>query len=153
MGVPGNEKADQEAKAAVHNGEVLNPEIQYKEYTSLTRKFIRDKWTKEWEESNNKLKLHKEHIGPIFKTGRSRREEVIIRRLRLGHTEETHGYLLNKTNPPVCERCNVPKTVHHLLYCCELSCFRREEATLGRLRAEVYFEKILKWKTARRIVI
>ena len=94
VGIPGNERADQEAKNAVYNGEVLNPQIQYKEYKSIIRRYIKDKWTKEWEESNNKLKLHKESIGPIFMTGRNRQEEVIIRRLRLGHTEETRAYLL-----------------------------------------------------------
>ena len=52
--------------------------------------------------------------------GLSRREEVVIHRLRIGHTRLTHSYLMEgKTNPPVCPYCNNAElTVKHIMIDC-----------------------------------
>ncbi|XP_075234116.1 uncharacterized protein LOC142331949 [Lycorma delicatula] len=46
---------------------------------------------------------------------KSRREEVVLCRLRLGHTRITHEYLMSGEAPPLCTRCNCRMTVHHIL--------------------------------------
>ena len=47
-----------------------------------------------------------------------RREEVVITRLRLGHTRITHSYLLNHEEQPFCIVCNQPFPVKHILIGC-----------------------------------
>ena len=153
VGIWGNEKADEEAKRAVINGIILNPEIQFKEYITRTREYIKKKWSDEWKGSHSKLKRFKEKIGPIVKTGENRREEVIMRRLRMGHTEETHGYLLKKENPPICQMCNVIKTVYHLLYCCQISFFRSEDDPAGNQLGAVLAPDLAKWTKERQLRI
>ena len=47
-----------------------------------------------------------------------RRQEVMICRLRIGHTRVTHSYLMNREVEPFCDDCLVPLTVKHLLAEC-----------------------------------
>lgn len=50
----------------------------------------------------------------------SRRDEVFIVRLRIGHTRMTHGYLMAKEDPPSCPTCGTLIAVKHiLLECCQ----------------------------------
>ena len=58
---------------------------------------------KDWTSSHNK----------------SRRIETVLARLRLGHANITHVYLMQgQTEPPECDRCRVTTTVKHLLLEC-----------------------------------
>jgi hypothetical protein len=44
--------------------------------------------------------------------------EVVLSRLRIGHTYLTHSHLLNRTDAPKCGVCDVPLTVQHILVEC-----------------------------------
>ena len=46
---------------------------------------------------------------------RNRCWEVILARLRLGHTRLTHGYLMENGRPPMCSVCNTTIIVEHIL--------------------------------------
>ena len=48
----------------------------------------------------------------------TRKEEVIISRLRIGHTNITHSYLLKREEVPFCIPCQEPYTVNHILTNC-----------------------------------
>jgi len=66
-------------------------------------------------------KLHA--IYPVVGTAEhtktlSRREAVIINRLRLGHCRLTHLYLMSGNDQPVCESCKCALTVNHILVNC-----------------------------------
>ena len=64
-------------------------------------------------------KLHS--IKPILSEWRpayrmDRKEEVVLSRLRTGHSYATHSYLLKEQ--PMCIPCDAPFTIKHiLLYC------------------------------------
>jgi hypothetical protein len=80
-----------------------------------------------WDQvQNNKLKeiypdLSK-HFQPQFY---NRRDEVVLTRLRLGHSRLTHSFLLKGEPPPQCIGCNAPNTIKHiLLNCLEFSDIR-----------------------------
>ena len=67
----------------------------------------------------NKLKMIRNDI----KSWRSsyqqhRRNEVLLCRLRIGHTRLTHGYLMAGTHVRYCDDCLVPLTVLHVLAEC-----------------------------------
>ena len=48
----------------------------------------------------------------------SRRKEVLLARLRLGHTRITHAHLFTSDPPPLCSNCRIPLTVEHILIQC-----------------------------------
>jgi len=83
--------------------------------------YIRTKWQATWDSfPNNKLYkisriLHQ--FLPLHKSY-SRKEQVILNRLLIGHTRLTHFYLLNKEQSPNCNYCKSPLTVEHILTSC-----------------------------------
>ena len=104
IGIYGNEKVDKNAK------ESLNLDF--------------------WNETPfNKLK----EIEPIVNHHRlvpklSRREEIVLARLRIGHTRLTHSCLLKREERPYCIGCDTPFTVRHFLLDC--ADFNRERRSL-----------------------
>ena len=73
----------------------------------------------------NKLK----EIKPVIKESKPvisniRREEVVLTRLRIGHTRITHSWLLNRDEQPNCTGCDVPFIVKDFL----LDCFDFHQA-------------------------
>ena len=72
----------------------------------------------------------------------NRSNEVILCRLRIGHTYATHGHLLRGDEQPVCGGCAVPLTVAHVL----LSCRRLEPDRtryLGRIAPDITVRHLL----------
>ena len=63
------------------------------------------------------------HIQPILEEWRptcrkSRREQVIISQLRIGHTRLTHPFILKQEQQPQCLTCQVPNTFKNILIEC-----------------------------------
>ena len=127
IGIAGNTAADATAKAALCL-QVSNSKVPYSDFKPLIIAHANKMWQQLWDtEINNKL--HK--IQPIIKPSNlyklpRRRDEVIIHRLRLGHTHLTHSYLLKRELPPVCESCQLPLTVEHILLSCSHHCAIRK---------------------------
>ena len=124
-GIHGNEVADMCAKLAVETGEREPYSVSPKEYISLIRKACRNYFNNSWRNctSRTNLKEIKLQAEAWFSSIRKiRREEIVLCRLRLGHTRKTHSYLLEREPRPECRYCNVYLTVRHLL----LDCFVHE---------------------------
>ena len=121
VGIPGNERADSEAQLAATSDNITRPiAIPSKDYYPVFKSRIRAKWNDSWQQmTNNKLRQIKPTTD-VWHTScrRSRREEVTLARLRIGHTRKTHEHLLNNEVAPYCEGCLVPLTVHHILSEC-----------------------------------
>ena len=49
---------------------------------------------------------------------KSRREQVVISRLRIGHTRLTHSFVLKQEPQPQCLTCQTTSTVNHILIEC-----------------------------------
>ena len=68
---------------------------------------------------DNKLHFIKSMLGkwrPAFRA--DRKEEVVLARLRIGHSFITHSYLLKGEEQPTCVPCDTPfKFKHILLHC------------------------------------
>ena len=116
MGISGNERADSAAKAALQKY-VSNCLISYTDTYQYISQYVRDMWQREWDTAvNNKLHLL---IGEQLSAYRSvRRDEVVLSRLKLGHSYLTHSYLLNGEPPPECVTCNCRLTISHILLDC-----------------------------------
>ena len=116
IGIRNNERVDKKAKESL-NLEQTDFKIPFNNFKPFINRYIFDKWQTSWNETPfNKLK----EIKPVIKESRSvisniRREEVVLTRLRIGHTRITHSWLLNRDEQPNCTGCDVPFTVKHFL--------------------------------------
>jgi len=116
VGLPGNSAADSAAKAALLLESLTVPHSDYK---SLIRIQALRQWQLRWNsETENKLYSIEPRVNVINMLRLHRRDEIIIHRLRIGHTYLTHEHLLA---PPRCLACQVDLTVEHVLLHC-VSC-------------------------------
>ena len=89
----------------------------------LIRFYILNKWQGRWASSslvnNKKYKKIRSSIKPWLSSfNANRRLEIILSRLRIGHTFLTHKFLLESGSPPVCGECNSTLSVEHILVQC-----------------------------------
>ena len=128
VGVPLNEIVDKEAKAAIRERSISNRALPFRDYYPIIEEKLKGKWQQNWSSlsGTNKLKRIKSTISQ-WPTSfqRNRRWEVVLARLRLGHTRLTHRFLMEKTAPPLCRSCNVRLTVEHVLIECRMYSAKR----------------------------
>ena len=95
VGIPGNEKADTAAKSAL-SLRVTPMKIPATDLVPRVTMLISEKWQQFWNScTGNKLQAIRPTVGGHqSKSSLSRRDEVVINRLRIGHTRCTHSYLL-----------------------------------------------------------
>ena len=119
VGIIGNEIADREAKGSLHLN-MSTFEIPFNNFKPLINKYILSEWQKSWDTATfNKLHAIKPVVGNNSSAILNvRREDVVITRLRIGHTRFTHSYILNREEQPFCIACNQHITVKHILIDC-----------------------------------
>ena len=119
IGIAGNESVDQKAKDSLN----LHPtdfSIPYANFKSFINRYILNKWQILWNNSvGNKLFEIKPVIGQSQPVVRNVRQEVVLARLRIGHTRITHAYLLKREEPPYYFGCDTLFTVRHFLLECD----------------------------------
>ena len=124
VNVRGNEKADAAAKdAALRASTAPRKPIPHTVMRRPLREAIIDGWHWKWNSlarEGRKLRAIKKDVKDWTSSHyKSRRIETVLARLRLGHTNITHVYLMQgQTEPPECNRCRVTITVKHLLLEC-----------------------------------
>ena len=117
VGIRGNEEADRAAKAAIAMTKA-NIKIPISDFLPTLKSFIFNKWQTLWNEEpeTNKLKQIKLEVTP-WETSqqKDRYTEVVLTRLRIGHTRLTHGYLMSNPHEPIpeCSQCKSALTVEH----------------------------------------
>ena len=138
VGLAGNVSVDAAAKAGLNLAESQTP-VPFSDFYPLINTHIFSHWQQLWNaETNNKL----HGIEPTVNSSKSfmlpRRDELIIHRLRIGHTHLTHAFLLKGEEPPECVGCQTPLTVEHiLLNCIEFQLIREKYFTAANL-AELF---------------
>ena len=110
---------DQKAKDSL-NLHPTNFSLPYANFKSFINRYILNKWQILWNNSvGNKLFEIKPVIGQSQTVVRNiRQEEVVLARLRIGHTRITHSYLLKLEEPPYCFGCDALFTFRHFLLEC-----------------------------------
>ena len=113
--------ADTAAKAAVLMP-ISNLILPYSNYlpVPLIKTHVLNQWQSSWSlETENKLHAIEPTVNKTNSYRLPRRDEIIIHRLRIGHTFLTHGYLLKRDSPPQCSACLTQVTVEHVLLHCQ----------------------------------
>ena len=120
VGIIGNEKVDEEAKNATKQDLYANYEILNEDITKHIKGSLQQKWQSEWEQeirNGNKLGNIKKIINKWTDINNySRKEQTVLTRLRIGHTNLTHVHLIEKSQPPNC-LCGNSLTVKHIFEC------------------------------------
>ena len=128
MGICGNEKADELAKVGLEL-EPTDIPIPHSDYKTAINKFILLRWQDRWSrQGENKLFQIQNSIGlwPCAMQQR-RRDEIVLARIRMGHTQLTHSYIVKGENPPECFSCADLLTVEHIMMkCVDFSNIRRK---------------------------
>jgi len=135
MGIIGNEKADQAAKTALLNS-ITDTLIPYTDLKPKINSYFNSLWQSHWEsQAFNKLLPIKPKIGQTTLTKiTNRHQQVILHRLRVGHTYLTHSWLLKREDQPTCVHCNSPISVEHiLLHCSHLNHIRLKYFNVNNL--------------------
>ena len=143
VGIRGNELADAAARRAASAPCTRRLPLPARDFCPAVNVFVQSRWQEEWEAQPSKLRQIKPTLKPWRSSfRRSRQEEVILCRLRIGHTYATHGYILRGEEKPLCPRCRVPLSVAHVLMSCpRLRGYRARH--LGRISPEVTLSHIL----------
>ena len=128
IGIRGNEKADSAARSALDlpcvKVVVPNPDFKHK-----INQCIISTWQDDWNGAITN-KLHS--VTPVLVDWQSsyrrcRKDEVVLCRVRIGHTHLTHSYILRKDPPPQCEHCQCILTVQHILVECNRFAEKRKD--------------------------
>ena len=128
VGIAGNEAADTAAKRAAGKPCTRRFPLPARDFFPAMTSFLNSRWQETWDHCRgNKLYAIKPNLSQWSSSSRrSRREEVVLCRLRTGHTYATHGYLLRNDARPQCPRCGSSLTVKHvILDCPQLDAERR----------------------------
>ena len=150
--IRGNENADRAAKDALAKAQPENFDIPCTDAFMKIQPFVSSLWQERWDkEVNNKLHAIMPQIDEKYYSGcTNRKDEVIINRLRIGHTRLTHSFRMeNRPNPPLCDQCEGDHelTVKHILIECNfLKIIRRRHydvTDLNQLFKTVSSKRIL----------
>nr|CAH7717274.1 unnamed protein product [Callosobruchus chinensis] len=90
VGIIGNEAADRSAKAAAGNGITSIIQLTTSYVTAHLKQLAVNVWSNIWQNHLSKLLELKPSIGPWKPATSNRNQQVMITRLRLGHTRLTH---------------------------------------------------------------
>lgn len=118
--IQGNQLADQLATSVHITSENTTMAVRALDMKPYIRKCLKMHWQHLWDtETNNKLHLIKPNLGKCIPSTKLRRKDVLLCRLRIGHTYGTHNYLLSGGQSPICSRCGEVLTVIHVLIECQ----------------------------------
>ena len=99
--------------------------IPYTYFIPKVKSFIKQRWQNDYDHKHFRIRPLKIHeivpsIRPLMIYGLKRKDEVIIHRIRIGHTRLTHSYLMENGPVPECRKCdaNAVLSVRHILIEC-----------------------------------
>ena len=119
VNIRGNETADRLAKMALEK-DPLKSDVPFTDLKPLVNHYLFSTWQNEWDEQvQNKLHAILPRLDETLPSFcKSRKEQSVLSRLRIGHTFLTHGFILRREDPPFCFACDEVITVEHILLKC-----------------------------------
>lgn len=113
----GNESADRLANLG-RTGRCLTMEVPAADVKSWLKTVVRDAWSKDW--WTDRTLFIRKVKGNIFpwEDRIDRKEQLVLSRLRTGHTKASHNMEGGANFRKVCDSCGTPNTVEHMLCVC-----------------------------------
>ena len=132
VGIHGNEKADEAAKLSIQLPPNNNMECPATDALNILHTKFLQFLQFDWDMVNH---FHLHPIKPEIQHWSSchqntRLKEIILARLRLGHTKLTHSHITENRPPSNCTRCHVVYSIHHFLIVCPR--YQREREGITR---------------------
>ena len=123
-GIDANERVEQLAKYTLDQ-EIDPPlaNVHYTDMNSLVNSYFQKLVQTKWDVAVHvrDIYLVKPTLGPPKKFRHlTRAEEVVITRLRIGHTKATKSHILSRGPPTGCHHCGHTLTIDHMLLECAL---------------------------------
>lgn len=118
-GIVGDKIVDKNAREATDRQTIEITTVPGVDLRPVVRRRLRKDWQDEWDKQvNDKLHLVEPQLWKVIPHNFNRFTEVILTRLRIGHTYARHKDLLTGTHPPTCIHCRESLTVLHVLFQC-----------------------------------
>ena len=119
IGIHGNEAADVAAKESL-TFNVTPSQVPYTDLKPHINSFVLNELQVRWSSCpENKLFKINPTLGEWPSGFRnSRKKEVVLSRLIIGHTYFSHSYILRQEDPPECTACQEIYSVRHVLIDC-----------------------------------
>ena len=92
--IRGNERVDKLVKETAAEGEKLG-QICYADYYSKIKSRMRNNWGEKWRANQNHPRRIMDTPGSLEQPRCGRKNQVVINRLRLGHSWVSYGHLMN----------------------------------------------------------
>lgn len=121
VGISGNEAADLAAKESTTLNSIVRLPLSYVDYKSLVKSFVYEQWQLSWTRFGRcRLQSFKPILGDWKSSYRDvRKEEKMLSRLRTGTVFfENQIYYDRTLGVDMCEHCDIPMTIEHLLLMC-----------------------------------
>lgn len=139
VGIQGNEIADLAARNS-HSNSIETPfVVPINDLKALAKQKHKIMCQMKWNNIvDNKLKEIKSNLCrwlPPLEMSRS--EQVMINRLRIGHSHITHSFLMSGDPPNECTNCNTRLTIKHILIDCSLYTQNRLSHNIKRTLPEI----------------
>uniref|UniRef100_A0A8C2HUK7 Uncharacterized protein n=1 Tax=Cyprinus carpio TaxID=7962 RepID=A0A8C2HUK7_CYPCA len=129
IGIQGNEMADKAAKEAIkNNGINLSVSISKNEIKSIIKERLKVRWQKQWDMEKKGRWFYRiqRKVGEMRSAGKNRRDEIVISRMRFGHTRLNGTlYKMGKHDTGRCTFCGQEETVEHVMIYCQKYEFER----------------------------
>ena len=129
-GIEGNELVDQKAKESLDLEIDPRLDIHYADLKPQVNAYVQQLIQVKWdvEVHGTDLYLIKPNLAqPIKYKHLTRAEEVVMTRLRIGHTKATKGHIVSGGPPSVCHHCGSTLTREHMLLECDTLQDTRQE--------------------------
>ncbi|KXJ82643.1 hypothetical protein RP20_CCG011652 [Aedes albopictus] len=131
-GISGNEEADTMANIG-RTGRRRTQHVPGADVKLWCRRTIEDAWSAEWR-ANRSLFFRKiKGDTETWKDRHNWREQVILSRLRTGHSRISHNFSGGSTFRKICDTCNILNTVEHVLCECPKLEYLRTSHQLGSI--------------------
>ena len=118
VGIHGNNEADTAAKSALEF-EIVKFKIPSTDLKHFIKLYINSLWQIFWDFCDtSKLYSIQNKVNIPYNFNLKRSDQVVISRIRIGHSKLTHTYLLKGEQQPECIFCDCPLTLHHIFLEC-----------------------------------
>lgn len=120
FGIEGNEYVDKMAfkSHSIPLDLFEENELLCSDFKLVIKKYLNNLNLIEWNSLvDNKYQIIHPSLDYVNQWNLNKKDQMVINRLRAGHTYLTHSYLLAKVDKPSCKNCSEVLTVEHLFTC------------------------------------